>query len=140
MTTFKRCVVKSVDFKERFEKVLLVQEKTSGLTAIVTLKGAWSETDVFVDDIVSIKGIFNESDKNFQINADNGFIVTSPDFLVSGTSVVGSLFCARKAVLSERFKGINCSDNKIVRTYLCIDIVCNLNTNPIIDEYWNNCP
>lgn len=117
MTTFRRCVVKSVDLKERFEKVLLVQEKTSRLTAIVTLKGAWSETDVFVDDIVSVKGILNESGKNFQINADNGFIVTSPDFLVSGTSVVGSLFCARKAVLSERFKGIDCSDNKIVSTY-----------------------
>lgn len=117
MSVFKRCIVKSVEIKERFEKVLLVQEKTSGLTAIVTLKGAWSETEVFVDDIVSVQGILNESDKNYQINADNGYIITSPDFLVSGTSVVGSLFCARKAILSERFKGIDGSDNKIVSTY-----------------------
>lgn len=140
MSAFKRCIVKSVELKERFEKVLLVQEKTSGLTAIVTLKGAWCETDVFIDDIVSVQGILNESDKNFQINAENGYIVTSPDFLVSGTSVVGSLFCARKAVLSERFKGIDCSDNKIVSSYLYVAIVHILNTYPTIDEHWNNCP
>ena len=90
------------------------QEKSSGLTAIVTLKGAWIETDVFVDDIVSVEGILNESDKNYQINAEHGYIVTSPDFLVSGTSVVGSLYCARKAVLSERFKEFESNDNKIV--------------------------
>lgn len=117
MSSFKRCVVKSVDLKERFEKVLQVQEKKSGLSAIVTLKGAWCETDVFVDDIVSVEGVLNEANKNFQINAENGYIVTSPDFLVSGTSVVGSLFCPRKAVLSERFKGLG-SDIMIVSCYL----------------------
>ena len=35
----------------------------------------------------------------------NGLIVVNPDFLVSGTSIVSTLFCMRKAVLNERFKG-----------------------------------
>ncbi len=42
-----------------------------------------------------------------------GYVVTSPDYLVSGTSVVGSLFCRRKGVLAERFTGIDCN-NKIM--------------------------
>ena len=35
----------------------------------------------------------------------NGLVVVNPDFLVSGTSIVSTLFCMRKAVLNERFKG-----------------------------------
>ena len=35
-----------------------------------------------------------------------GLIVVSPDHLSSGTSVVSALFCMRKAVLAERFKGL----------------------------------
>lgn len=40
------------------------------------------------------------------VDGRNGSIVVRPDLLISGTSVVSSLFCSRKAVLSERFKGI----------------------------------
>lgn len=40
-------------------------------------------------------------------------LVHWPDTLVSGTAVVGSLFCKRKAILSDRFKGID-SGNKCV--------------------------
>ncbi len=32
--------------------------------------------------------------------------VVHPDQLLSGTSIVSSLFCTRKAVLAERFKGL----------------------------------
>lgn len=49
----------------------------------------------------------------YQVTADNGHIVTSPDFLVSGTSVVGSMFCKRKGILSDRFRGID-TDSRIV--------------------------
>ena len=35
----------------------------------------------------------------------NGLLVVNPDMLVSGTSIVSTLFCMRKAVLNERFKG-----------------------------------
>lgn len=47
-----------------------------------------------------------------------------PDHLVSGTSVVGSLFCRRKGVLSERFTGIDCN-NQIVscRTVIGNEII-----------------
>lgn len=31
----------------------------------------------------------------------------NPDFLISGTSVVSGVFCRRKAVLNERFRGLD---------------------------------
>ena len=40
-------------------------------------------------------------------------MVINPDFLISGTSVVSGVFCRRKAVLNERFKGID-SSNQIM--------------------------
>jgi DNA replication ATP-dependent helicase Dna2 len=36
----------------------------------------------------------------------SGLLVVHPDLLLSGTSIVSSLFCMRKAVLNERFKGV----------------------------------
>ena len=61
--------------------------------------------------MVHIDAVWYEvCDENFEpvqlavIDGRSGLIVVSPDMLVSGTSVVSSLFCRRKAVLSERFR------------------------------------
>lgn len=35
-----------------------------------------------------------------------GLLVVRPDTLVSGTSIVSTLFCMRKAILNEKFKGL----------------------------------
>lgn len=35
------------------------------------------------------------------IDNDSGFLVVNPDFLVSSTAVVSTLFCMRKAVLNH---------------------------------------
>lgn len=43
----------------------------------------------------------------------SGLLVTHPDMLVSGTTVVGSLFCPRRAVLSDMYRGID-SDSSIM--------------------------
>lgn len=70
-------------------------------------------TAVEVGDIVHIHAdwldVMDENGDSSQmavIDGRNGLIVVRPDLLISGTSVVNSLFCSRKAVLSERFKGI----------------------------------
>ena len=66
-----------------------------------------------VGDIVHIQSQWYESfDENMDseemaiLDGKSGLIVVRPDLLVSGTSVVSSLFCKRKAVLSEKFRGI----------------------------------
>lgn len=70
-------------------------------------------TSVEVGDVVHIHADWYESfNENFEtvqlaiIDRQSGLIVVRPDLLVSGTSVVASLFCCRKAVLAERFRGI----------------------------------
>lgn len=70
-------------------------------------------TDVKENDVISVIAEWSEKFNCFCINDQNGYVVTSPDYLVSGTSVVGSLFCRRKGVLAERFTGIDCN-NKIM--------------------------
>ena len=49
---------------------------------------------------------------SFVIDDQSGLVVVHPDQLLSGTSIVSSLFCMRKAVLSERFKGLEGEKNK----------------------------
>lgn len=63
-------------------------------------------------DIVHIQADWYETfDENFEaeetaiLDRQSGLLIVRPDLLISGTSVVSSLFCPRKAVLSERFKG-----------------------------------
>lgn len=66
-------------------------------------------TDVSVNDTISVIAVWNADFNCFCVTDHFGYIVTSPDYLVSGTSVVGSLFCRRKGVLAERFTGIDCN-------------------------------
>lgn len=78
-----------------------------------------SQLDIKVNDILSVKGVWNSNQGCFIVSTEEGIVVTNPDNLVSGTSVVGSLFCKRKGILSERFRGLD-STNKIVSFCLII--------------------
>jgi DNA replication ATP-dependent helicase Dna2 len=113
LSTFKRCVVKEIQVLKN-EKVIKVKEKKTGLDGKCLIKGAWSETEIKHDDIVSLKAIWDDELKSFVINNKEGMLVTSPDTLVSGTTIVGSLFCGRKSVLAERFRHIEGEESKIV--------------------------
>lgn len=44
--------------------------------------------------------------KHWTVDNNFGWIINQPDTLISGTSVVGALFCNRKSILSERFKNL----------------------------------
>ena len=46
----------------------------------------------------------DKANKDWVIDDMNGLVVVNPDLLISGTSIVSTLFCMRKAVLNERFK------------------------------------
>lgn len=77
------------------------------------LQGPWSFTKVAVNDIVSLKAVWDDNLNAYKMDKDEGFCVTDPDNLISGTTVVSSLFCRRKAVLQDRFRGID-ANNRIV--------------------------
>ena len=68
------------------------------------LKGTWFDTSIRQGDIVNVLGLDEEVNKDWVIDDMNGLLVVNPDVLISGTSIVSTLFCMRKAVLNERFK------------------------------------
>lgn len=118
LTDFKRCKVSSVEILHKsFEKILHVEEKKTKKFAKCCLKGIWFDTNVSKGDVVSIQAVWNDDRKMYFVNNEDGIIVVMPDFLVSGTTVVGSLFCARKSVLSEKFRGVDFEESIIVRLY-----------------------
>ncbi|XP_053951038.1 DNA replication ATP-dependent helicase/nuclease DNA2 [Anastrepha ludens] len=98
----------ALDQEEEYEK-----ENSVGLTKC-RLQQQWSQTKVNAGDIVSLLAAWNDELKSYIVNNEYGYIVVNPDILISSTSVVGSLFCRRKAVLQDRFKGIDANSKVMV--------------------------
>uniref|UniRef100_A0A0A1X334 DNA replication ATP-dependent helicase/nuclease n=1 Tax=Zeugodacus cucurbitae TaxID=28588 RepID=A0A0A1X334_ZEUCU len=126
LSKWQRCIVLEVE-RERstFDLMLQVRlanteqvedfdkENNNALTKC-RLQQQWSHTDVKRDDIISLICVWDEKLQCYKVNNEHGFCVTNPDTLISSTSVVGSLFCRRKAVLQERFKGIDANSKIMV--------------------------
>uniref|UniRef100_A0A1I8PCE9 DNA replication ATP-dependent helicase/nuclease n=1 Tax=Stomoxys calcitrans TaxID=35570 RepID=A0A1I8PCE9_STOCA len=119
LTSWQRCLVKEVEREKKtfalILKVVGLQKNDDGQDAEAKcfLQGPWCHTRVAADDIVSLKAQFDESLNAYKVDKDQGFCVVNPDWLISGTTVVGSLFCRRKSVLQDRFKGID-PNNKVM--------------------------
>lgn len=60
-----------------------------------------------MNDLISIKARFDLSLNCWLVDEKAGFVVKYPNLLLTGTSIVGSLFCLRKAVLSYLFPGFD---------------------------------
>ncbi|CAE1265881.1 DNA2 [Acanthosepion pharaonis] len=71
------------------------------------LYGFWCDSHVVPGDVVNVLGVSPDSSGVYHITNQEGLLVINPDTLVSGTSIVSTLFCMRKAILNERFKGID---------------------------------
>lgn len=119
LSTWKRCIIDKCYRDERTKDLVIVghEDKTNCDIAQEVdnenpkemecrLQHAWSQCRIEVGDIVSIIAAWDEKIQSYCVTSTNGLVVVRPDFLVSGTTVVGGLFCMRKAVLQDRFKGI----------------------------------
>ena len=84
--------------------ITLMEDSTSSRVKTLTLKGSWVTTDIKVNDIVNVDAAW--CGDSVQVDDRAGFVIVNPDVLVSGTTVVSALFCMRKAVLAEKFKGL----------------------------------
>lgn len=80
---------------------------TGEATTKAVLKGSWMTTEVKRGDVVNVLADYDGEAGAFVLDDLNGLLVLHPDFLISGTSVVSTLFCMRKAVLNEKFKGLD---------------------------------
>lgn len=72
-----------------------------------TLLGCWISTPVEPGDIVSIRSQWNAQLDTYCVDAERGYLIVCPDELISGTTVTGSVFCQRKATLSDRYPGVD---------------------------------
>src|SRR5256885_1330583 len=70
-----------------------------------TLRGQWTKSIIFHNNIVNICSSEWTEDDGFIITDSKGFIVINPDNLVTCTTVAGSLYCTRKTWLSSKFQG-----------------------------------
>ena len=71
------------------------------------LRGSWLECRVQPGDVVNVLADWSDAACGYKVDDLTGLLVVNPDSLVSGTSVVSTLFCKRKAVLNEIFKGMD---------------------------------
>ncbi|GFO46493.1 hypothetical protein PoB_007299800 [Plakobranchus ocellatus] len=91
--------------KDTDELVLdLISDKKQTACQCV-LQGFWVDTKVEKGDIVNV--LADSNNGKFVVDDKNGLIVVSPDLLLSGTLVVSAVFCPRKSVLNEQFKGVD---------------------------------
>ncbi|KAK2182354.1 hypothetical protein NP493_357g00002 [Ridgeia piscesae] len=100
--------------RHRDEVRLTVKGDIDGTTKTVVLQGFWIDTHVVTGDVVNVLGKFDQDDICKVTNTQN-MIVVNPDLLISGTVVVSGVFCMRKSVLNEKFKG--CEGRNIYMLY-----------------------
>lgn len=74
----------------------------SSFTEQCILKDDWDTTEVKAGDMIHLEG--EKHSDTWIIKRDTGYLIVNPDRLISGTSVVNSIRCMRRAVLNERFK------------------------------------
>ena len=85
----------------------LPSDDSTKSTLVCILRGSWINTQVAQGDIVNVLTDFSDLHDAYVIADLNGLLVVDPDKLISGTSIVSSLFCMRKSVLNEIFKGLD---------------------------------
>ncbi|XP_028132105.2 DNA replication ATP-dependent helicase/nuclease DNA2 [Diabrotica virgifera virgifera] len=80
--------------------------------AVCEVQGIWTYSNLSIGDTIYITCA--KVNNTWVVNNDWGLIVFEPDILVSSTSVVGSLWCKRRNVLAERFRGFDSTNQYMI--------------------------
>jgi len=118
LTKWQRCEVVRLEQLPNRKGLKVHVKRISGgdpETADCQLLPPWNCMPMQVGDTVSLLGKWDPSAGCYVVDKEQGYCVSHPDFLISGTTVTGSLFCKRKSVLQERFRGLD-SGNSVVST------------------------
>ncbi|CAG9821751.1 unnamed protein product [Phaedon cochleariae] len=94
------------------KSVLTLKSTKSGEKAICNLQGFWVHTMLGIGDIVHVTA--KQIGQEWIVDNDVGLLVYEPDLLISTTSVVNSLWCKRRSVLTERFRGFEPSNKQML--------------------------
>lgn len=136
LSSWQRCVVLQVErLPKTHDLVLQLQgESSSALDAnepaakaVCHLQTPWNQTPIQAGDLLSLQAQWQPSLASYVVNKEQGFCVIHPDLLISSTTVTGSLFCRRKAVLQDRFRGVDSTNTVVspVQPASCVVPVCN---------------
>ncbi|KAH8238357.1 hypothetical protein KR032_004914 [Drosophila birchii] len=117
LSQWQRCQVELVEPLHKSQELRLQVKRLSGGdpdTAVCLLQAPWNHMRVQVGDTVSLLAKWQPSLGTYVVDKEQGYCVSHPDLLISGTTVTGSLFCRRKAVLQERFRGMDSGSSIMV--------------------------
>ncbi|KAI8520978.1 Tripartite DNA replication factor [Branchiostoma belcheri] len=85
------------------------------------LRDGWAGLSVQSGDIVHVLAEFG-ADGVGTVDRDRGYVVVTPDLLMSSTAVANGIKCLRRAVLSERFKGTDGSSKQMLLGTILHDV------------------
>ncbi|XP_074594550.1 DNA replication ATP-dependent helicase/nuclease DNA2-like [Brevipalpus obovatus] len=100
---FNRFEVISVDRTNNMQILKMKHFSSDGIYEC-HLSGSWCRSDVSIGDIVNVRSD-QFSDNIYTVDNQHGLITIGPDNLITSTLLSSSIFCMRKAWLSEKFKG-----------------------------------
>ncbi|KAL7745348.1 hypothetical protein ACLKA6_015366 [Drosophila palustris] len=124
LSSWQRCVVRTVERLPKTQDLVLhlssIKDMDAGhgvesdaatsASAVCHLQTPWNHTPIQPGDLLSVQAIWQPSLPAYVINKESGYCVIHPDLLISSTTVTGSLFCRRKAVLQDRFRGVDATN------------------------------
>ncbi|XP_067015687.2 DNA replication ATP-dependent helicase/nuclease DNA2 [Anabrus simplex] len=111
LSSWQRCKVAEVRAEGR-NKLLSLCSSSSSAVAECLLKGVWTHINIEAGSIVSV--LARRVGDLWTVDNEEGFLILYPDMLVSGTAVVGSLYCQRRGVLSDWFRGMDAGNKSMV--------------------------
>ncbi|XP_058791831.1 DNA replication ATP-dependent helicase/nuclease DNA2-like [Phymastichus coffea] len=117
----KRCIIIDIIW-EKTDITLTVKEEYNEASTIVKCFGIWRYTKIEPGEFIVVMAKKETPDSTYWIVDNNfGYIINQPDILISGTSVVNSLFCSRQSLLQEKFRQIeNLPYNNINNSYMLV--------------------
>ncbi|XP_075984174.1 DNA replication helicase/nuclease 2 isoform X2 [Anticarsia gemmatalis] len=120
LSTMQRCEILTVHNNSNRVELKLKDSENNRGTCFV--EGVWLYTPFVVGDIISVLASRNSAGQ-YCVNNTSGLIVLRPDHLVSSTSVVAGVFCKRKAILQERWRGIDSANTAMTTGILIHELV-----------------
>nr|XP_022919346.1 DNA replication ATP-dependent helicase/nuclease DNA2 [Onthophagus taurus] len=109
----QHCKVLSFNKIDKNKMEIIVKSTKSDEKAKCVLEGFWIHTNFDVKAEIYLQGIKLNNEPFWRVTNKEGLLVYEPNLLISSTSVVGALFCKRRAVFRTYFAGFE-PENKVM--------------------------
>ncbi|KAM8924632.1 DNA replication ATP-dependent helicase/nuclease DNA2 [Pelodytes ibericus] len=89
--------------REEEQHLTITSSREGDDVELCILKDDWVTLPINPGDIIHLEGSCT-LDNTWIISRDSGYLILSPDLLVSGTTIANAIRCLRRSVLSEKFR------------------------------------